>query len=179
MVNSIISDDHGTPPQPLPCRLTTYVLDDHGYGVIRVNQRTSKTHIEAYLFWVGPIPEGCKVTHLCNTPRCFEPTHLMACTQADNMAYMAQCGRSNRGKSFPYGKYRRSEQSPSRQHPERLVRGEQSPLSKLTEREVREIRQLAAEGQTHRQIAVQFGIKYANVSYIVRRKTWAHFQEVV
>jgi hypothetical protein len=59
-------------------------------------------------------------------------------------------------------------------HPESRARGERSSLSRLTEDDVREIRRLAAQGQTHRQIAPKFGINYANVHYIVQRKTWAH-----
>lgn len=179
MANSVISDGHGTPSQPLPCRLSTYTKNEYGYGMIRLAHRTTRVHIEAFKAWVGPITPGLKVMHLCNVPACFEPTHLKLGTQKENLEYMASCGRSNAGKRFPNGRYPRGDQHPSRTNPDSRPRGVDASSSKLTEDQVRAIRALAAQGQTHRQIASQFEINYANVSYIVRRKTWAHVGESV
>lgn len=51
--------------------------------------------------------------------------------------------------------------------------GEQSNLAKLSEADVREIRELAAHGN-QRNIAEMFGINQSTVSDIKRRKSWAH-----
>lgn len=55
-----------------------------------------------------------------------------------------------------------------------LHAGEDQHNSKLTEEDVRGIRQLAASNLTHREIADRFGVKRANVSHIVSRRSWAH-----
>ncbi len=59
-------------------------------------------------------------------------------------------------------------------HPERLVRGEDHPNSKVTEEAVRRIRALRAQGMTLREIAGQVGVSFTNVGLIARRVTWAH-----
>lgn len=51
-------------------------------------------------------------------------------------------------------------------------RGEQCPVSKLTEANVLEIRRLTASGITQRTIAAQFGIDQSTVSDIKRGKSW-------
>lgn len=38
----------------------------------------------AYTLWVGPIPEGLVIDHLCNQQTCVNPAHLEAVTQAEN-----------------------------------------------------------------------------------------------
>ena len=59
-------------------------------------------------------------------------------------------------------------------HPECTARGEQSGGAKLTEKDVREIRTACAAGESQHSVALRFGIGDAQVSYIVRRKSWAH-----
>lgn len=55
------------------------------------------------------------------------------------------------------------------------LRGEKSPLSKLTNEKIREIRRLLAEGSMKKHhIAKQFGISDAMVLKIERRQAWAH-----
>jgi hypothetical protein len=52
--------------------------------------------------------------------------------------------------------------------------GSRNRKSKLREFDIPVIRRLALEGVPYPAIAVRFGITASNVSYIVRRKTWAH-----
>jgi len=42
-------------------------------------------HRLAYETWVGPIPDGHVVDHLCFNKGCIEPTHLEAVTQRENV----------------------------------------------------------------------------------------------
>lgn len=53
------------------------------------------------------------------------------------------------------------------------LRGDRSPVAKLTEADVKQIRRLAAEGVRQWLIAQQFGIVQQSVSRIVCRKDWA------
>jgi hypothetical protein len=41
-------------------------------------------HVVIYEAFVGPIPEGWTVDHLCYVPRCCNPNHLEAVTRAEN-----------------------------------------------------------------------------------------------
>lgn len=66
------------------------VRTEHGYGVFSGNQ----AHRWAYEQWVGSIPEGFVIDHLCRIPSCVHPDHLEAVTQRENLRrsnnFMAQ-----------------------------------------------------------------------------------------
>lgn len=53
-------------------------------------------------------------------------------------------------------------------------RGEDRPAAKLTEKQVRKIRQLRNEGITHAILASLFKVSSGNVSDICNRKSWTH-----
>ena len=53
-------------------------------------------------------------------------------------------------------------------------RGEDNKVSKLRDDDVREIRRLAAEGNTSQSIADRFGVTRGCIGFIVQRKTWRH-----
>ena len=42
-------------------------------------------HRVAYTLWVGPIPEGLTLDHLCRTPACVNPKHLEPVTLRENI----------------------------------------------------------------------------------------------
>ena len=51
-----------------------------GYGQMRFEGRNYFTHRLAYQLWVGPIPDGLTIDHLCRNTLCFNPAHLEAVT---------------------------------------------------------------------------------------------------
>ena len=59
---------------------------------------------------------------------------------------------------------------------EALPRGEKHYRSKLTEADVRRIRELRAKGHKLKEIAAMYGVSYQNVGYIVNRRRWPHVQ---
>jgi hypothetical protein len=69
---------------PDGCWLWTGSTAIKGYGDIKVDGRTAFVHRLAYRIWVGPIPKGLTIDHLCRTRPCFNPEHLEAVTQRTN-----------------------------------------------------------------------------------------------
>ena len=70
--------------QPGGCVVWTGTTTREGYGRVRIGDRMVMVHRLAYEVWVGPIPEGYEVDHLCFVPACAAPWHLEAVTQAEN-----------------------------------------------------------------------------------------------
>ncbi len=53
------------------------------------------------------------------------------------------------------------------------MRGSDHPRSKLTEKEVTEIRARAQKGEKYRTLSEEYGVCYNSISNIMSRKTWA------
>lgn len=89
-------------PQPINAdeealgdRLENYEEDDSGcwnwngvvskgYGLIKVHSRSVRVHRLMYEVFVGPIPEGLVIDHLCKNKQCVNPEHLEAVTSREN-----------------------------------------------------------------------------------------------
>lgn len=90
------------------CWIWTGATSNGGYGQIQIAGITSPvaTHRLAYEIWVGPIPEGLHIDHLCRVRSCLRPEHLEAVTQAENnrrsFEFRLQ-GRCGRGHPHPLG----------------------------------------------------------------------------
>lgn len=144
------------------CWIWTASLKTTGYGKFSVGLRADGTersvaaHRVAYALGHGVDPDGLDVCHRCDNPLCVRPDHLFLGTAADNMADCSAKGRVY----HPFG------------HPGR--RGETSPLAKLTNEKVEEIRLLLNTGMYQRDIAAKFGVAQTTISMIRRGKTWAH-----
>lgn len=73
--------------------------DRDGYGEIRISQGGRKFHARAhrasYETYVGPIPDGLEIDHLCGNTSCVNPRHLEPVTHAENMrrAYVRRAAR--------------------------------------------------------------------------------------
>ncbi|WP_079154378.1 HNH endonuclease signature motif containing protein [Streptomyces subrutilus] len=65
----------------------------NGYGYILVAGKGHRVHRFMYELVNGPIPEGLVLDHLCRRPACFNPEHLEAVTQKENVR------RGNAGKN--------------------------------------------------------------------------------
>lgn len=61
-----------------------------GYGRVNWQELTSTAavHRVAYEMWVGEIPPGEQIHHKCANRLCFNPDHLQAVTQRENVAEM-------------------------------------------------------------------------------------------
>lgn len=149
-----------------------------GYCKVSVSGNTRMAHQLAYEYAVGPVPPGMFVLHHCDNRTCVNPAHLFLGTHLDNMADMVAKGRQARGDSHGTrihpDRVLRGEAHPVRLHPELVKRGERSPNARLTEQEVRAIRDRHAAGVAIRQLARETGMGATTITRIVRRESWRH-----
>lgn len=59
-------------------------LNTKGYGNISKDGRPALAHRVSYELYIGPIPEGMHLDHLCRNARCVNPKHLEPVTNREN-----------------------------------------------------------------------------------------------
>ena len=69
-----------------------------GYGQFKVDGRMVKAHRWSYEHFVGPIPDGLELDHLCRVRNCVNPAHLEAVTHAENVR-RGESGKNQRAKT--------------------------------------------------------------------------------
>jgi hypothetical protein len=123
-------------------------INDNGYGIFWYKV-VIRSHRFSYLLNKGPIENGLCVCHKCDNPSCVNPEHLFLGTQGENMKDMMTKGRAVAPK------------------------GENHSFAKLTESQVKEIREKYASGNyLQRQLCIEYNISQAAISAITRRKIW-------
>lgn len=55
-----------------------------GYGQITIDHKVYKAHRVSYEAFVGPIPTGLQLDHLCRVRKCVNPEHLEPVTPLEN-----------------------------------------------------------------------------------------------
>lgn len=149
----------------------------NGYGRFKSKGRTMKSSRIGLMLCTGEDPYPLVVCHTCDWPPCNNEDHLFSGTVLANNQDRNKKGRAATG-----------DRSGSRLHPERLARGvrnglrvhpERAPMgernrhAKLTDEQVKEIhRRYALGGVSYIELAREFNLTGANVSFIVRRLTW-------
>jgi hypothetical protein len=139
------------------CWLWSGCVQENGYGRITIRYRTQYTHRVAFEAAGGVLVDGMDICHRCDIRRCCNPGHLFQGTRRDNVNDCVSKGRASKG-------YRHSI----------LLRGELAGNSKLTWKQVKEIRRLknrAGKGETN-EIAKMFGVSSSTVRLIVQNRIW-------
>lgn len=74
-----------------------------GYGMATVNGKQTLAHRAAYEAFIGPIPDGLVLDHLCGNRGCINPEHLEPVTHQVNIqrGFDARPERSECSKGHP------------------------------------------------------------------------------
>lgn len=67
------------------CWLWTGGRSREGYGKFWFGGKTDLAHRYSYINFIGPIPEGLQIDHLCRVRSCCNPQHLEAVTMKENI----------------------------------------------------------------------------------------------
>jgi hypothetical protein len=74
--------DHG---HTTPCWISNRAKQPNGYTKIGLCGQTLLTHRVAYEAYIGPIPDGKQLDHLCRQRACCNPAHLEPVTCRENL----------------------------------------------------------------------------------------------
>lgn len=116
-----------------------------GYGHFWLRGRPRPASQASYLLYCGPIEDGLFVLHRCDNRLCVNPDHLFLGTVQDNTADMVSKNRQ--------------------------AKGEASAHAKLTEKQVRQIRE---DSRSQRKIGEAYGISHTQVGQIKAGTSWRH-----
>lgn len=131
------------PPTARGCREYTGVISKNGYGIFWWRRTSFYAHRMAYALYYGPAGmDDAVVMHLCDNRKCCEPTHLRLGSVSENNKDRHRKGRTLRGLDLPQ--------------------------TKLTDEQIREIRNKYDAGKSQYDLALEYGIGQPHVSRIVR-----------
>lgn len=87
-------------PEPFSgCWLWLAHVDrDTGYARLNVEGRARTVHVLSYQIFVGPVPDGLELDHLCRVRCCVNPNHLEPVTRRVNVR-RGLAGDKNRRKT--------------------------------------------------------------------------------
>ena len=134
------------------CWIWTACLNSCGYGQLKVNSKDIRAHRFSFQNHNNRlIQDGMCILHSCDNPKCVNPAHLIEGTHQDNNTDRANKGRGN------------------------AARGEKQGLSKLTEKQVLEIREKYSQGvSSHRKLGQEYEVAHTVIGKIVRYEIWTH-----
>lgn len=137
------------------CWVWTANRNPKGYGRVSYGGRHQLSHRLIYRLCIGPASRIDQVCHDCpagDNPSCCNPAHLWKGSATDNMRDSEENGRNS--------------------HPGQ--HGSEHPQSKLTEEDVRNIRQRYKDGESGRVLSEEYKVSRPTISEIVNRKKWTH-----
>lgn len=135
-------------PTSRGCIEWTGPADRKGYGIIHFEGENRIASRVAWELSYGEIPEGKVIRHKCDNPPCVNPEHLTTGTQWENLQDMVSRDRH--------------------------ARGERGASAKVNAEDVLAMREQAAAGVFHREIAERYGLSRRHVGDIINRVCWKH-----
>jgi hypothetical protein len=127
--------------------------DNDGYGRTQLFYpniyKKTGAHQIAWILSGNKIEDNQMIRHMCNNPSCCNPNHLNVGTAKDNALDCVNSGRT--------------------------MVGSKNPSSKLTEQDVKEIKQELANGKKlGAMLGRKYGVSKVIISDIKHNKTWRH-----
>lgn len=139
-------------------------LASHGYLSFKnSDRRTILVHHAVAKAFIGPRPDGMHINHIDGSKTNNVYTNLEYVTPRRNAEHASEMGLSASG-----------DRHKSRTKPESVMRGERHGCHRLTDAQVSEARTRAANGESARSIAKEFGVSDGTVRHAVRGMAWAH-----
>jgi DNA-binding XRE family transcriptional regulator len=174
-----------------PCWVWQLGTRDIGYGRIKTDGINVGAHVYYYRYYIGPVPEGLELDHLCRVPGCVNPEHLEPVTQVENVRRSSLAKLSKEVVQEIGIRYQRGESQRqiaksldvSQTHIGSILRGEHwigivtsVPTrrdcnlfhSKLTSKHVRQSRSRAASGESRKSLASTFNVSENYIGRVVR-----------
>lgn len=137
---------------PVDCWEWTGAKNDDGYGHFRNSEkRTKNAHKFSYELVNGPIPKGLCAMHSCDNRACVNPAHMSLGTHHENMIDAMK--------------------------KKRHVYGERNIHAKLTEDDVRAIRQTywcKGKRSNAKELAAKYGVKHGAIVNAANGHYWKH-----
>lgn len=127
-----------------------------GYGEFMQRPKKWRAHRAAWSLAHGDIPDGQKVLHSCDNPRCVNVAHLRLGDQGDNLR-------------DAYSRDRRVTPPAFLAAAKRDKRGEKNPRARLTAEQAGQIR---GSSEPAKAVAALFGVHHNTVRLIRAGKTW-------
>lgn len=76
----------GFSPEPMSgCWIWLKSLTPSGYGQVSFQGRATVAHRVSYQIFIGPIPEGLTLDHLCRVRCCINPSHVEPVSRGENV----------------------------------------------------------------------------------------------
>ena len=126
-------------------------INSTGRGIFKINGKSIHAHRMAWILTNGEIPNGMFICHHCDNGKCMNPKHLFVGTPADNVHDMINKGRKI------------------------TLHGEDDPKSKLTEKQVIEIKQLYIPYKfTQYKLAEMYNVSRSAIESIICGYNWQH-----
>jgi hypothetical protein len=138
-----------------------------GYGRFHNGKKLVYPHRYSYELKYGDIPFGMLVCHSCDNPSCVNPNHLWIGSHKDNSQDMINKKRGRNGRRGGKGneKYYKFKI---------ILQGEIHPLSKLTDKKVKEIKIRLKNGERNIDLAKEYKVSATLIWMIKKGISWKH-----
>lgn len=143
------------------CWLWKARKDKHGYGKLFVNHKGKRTELFVHRLSLALSSDfdiadrATQALHKCDNPQCFNPEHLFAGTQADNLR---DCADKGRKATLP------------------IISGEACSFARLSAEQVRAIRLEYDSGASRIEMATKYGVSTQSIFRIGKRRSWCNLQ---
>ncbi|AIF72134.1 endonuclease [Bacillus phage Riley] len=130
---------------------TSHSKDSFGYCFITRTGMQGATYIHRYVYTIhnGDIPQDRVIRHKCDNPSCINPSHLEVGTQQENLKDAESRGRAA------------------------IKSGSGNIKAKLSEEQVKEIKELLKKGVVQKEIASTYGVGNSTISRIKHNVSWS------